>query len=63
MGIEITSNAVSTSSSNISKSLKFTNQKEVYHLKGNRIIDFKLISVDKAILLFQKHLSVIDTTT
>ena len=63
MGLEITSNAVSTSQTHITKALKFTNQKEVYYLKGNRIIDFKLISVDKAILLFQKHLSVIDTTS
>ena len=63
MGVELQTPPPPSSLANSFLQLKFNDYKEVYHLKGNRIIDFKLISVDKVILLFLRHLTVIDTTS
>ncbi len=63
MGLEVNSTLTNMSQTKVIKTLKFSNYKEVFHLKGNKIIDFKLISVDKVILLFLRHLTVIDATS
>ena len=63
MGLELQSSAPPSSLANSFLQLKFNEYKEVYHVKGNRIIDFKLILVDKVILLFLRYLTVIDTTS